>query len=119
VNIFSIKVSPRALNELGKRLFNDIDGNSFLKENKNVLFKSITESNPLTELDVEQVANVACLSLVSTPAFNKMKDFVYNSPAVEIEGGKKYDISLNDICFVLSIPLRDMYLNNIGLKDKS
>ncbi|MDR1056634.1 MAG: hypothetical protein LBL90_12625 [Prevotellaceae bacterium] len=119
VNIFSMKASPRILNKLGIRLFNDIDGNSFLEENKDVLFKFITESNPLAELDVEQAANTACLSLISTPAFTRMKDFVYNSPSIEIEDGKKYDISLNDICFVLSIPLRDMYLNDVGLKDKS
>jgi hypothetical protein len=113
--IFSIKTSPRVLNELGARLFNDIDGAVFLEENKATLFRLITESNPLAELDVEQAANTACLSLTTTPMFKRMKDFVYNSPAIEIEDGKKYEISLNDICFVLSIPLRDMYLNEIGV----
>jgi hypothetical protein len=117
-NVFSLKASPRVLNELGKQLFNDIDGSSFLAENKEVLFKLITESNPLAKLDVEQAANAACMSLIPTPTFKRMKDFVYNSSVIEIEGGKRYDISLSDICFVLSIPLRDMYLSDIGLKDK-
>ncbi|GHT62878.1 hypothetical protein AGMMS50239_17470 [Bacteroidia bacterium] len=115
-NIFSIKASPRALNELGIKMFNDIDGNKFLKDNKENLFKFITESKPLAELDIEQAANAACLLLVSTPAFNKLKDFVYNAPSIDVENGEKYNIDLNDICFVLSIPLRDMYLNEIGLK---
>jgi hypothetical protein len=33
--------------------------------------------------------------------------------------GKKHEIALNDICFVLSIPLRDMYLKEKGLTSKS
>jgi hypothetical protein len=114
-NIFSIKTSPRKLNELGLKLFNDINGNGFLEENKDTLFKFITESNPMAELDVEQAANSACLSLIPTSSFKRMKDFVYNSPTIEIEDGKKYDITLNDICFVLSIPLRDMYLRDVWL----
>jgi hypothetical protein len=114
-SIFSIKTSPRALNELGKQIFNDIDGAGFLEENKEALFKFITESNPMAELDVEQAANAACLSLTPTLAFKRLKDFVYNSPAIEVENDKKYEISLNDICFILSIPLRDMYLTDIGL----
>jgi hypothetical protein len=118
-NVFSMKASPRTLNELGMKLFNDIDGNGFLKENKDNLFKFIVESNPLMELDVEQAANAACMSLIPTPAFNKLKDFVYNAPSIEMADGEKYDIALTDICFVLSIPLRDMYLKEQGLTSKS
>jgi hypothetical protein len=71
------------------------------------------------ELDVEQAANAACLSLIPTPEFNKLKDFVYNAPSIEVADGEKYDIALNDICFVLSLPLRDMYLKEQGLTSKS
>jgi hypothetical protein len=117
-SVFSIKASPRALNELGIRLFKEIDGSGFLTENQTNLFKFITESKPLTELDVEQAANAACLSLIQTPAFNKMKDFVYNAPTIEISDGEKYDIALTDICFVLSIPLRDMYLIENGYENE-
>jgi hypothetical protein len=119
IDSFSQKQSPRTLNELGMKLFNDIGGNEFLKENKDSLFKFITESNPLAELDVEQAAYSAFLPLIPTPVFNKIKDFVYNSPSIEVADGKKREISLNDICFILSIPLRDMYLKEKGLTAKS
>ncbi|OAV67088.1 hypothetical protein Barb6XT_01639 [Bacteroidales bacterium Barb6XT] len=114
--ILSLKASPRQLNELGLKLFNDIDGNGFLQENKDDLFKFITESKPLTKLDIEQTANDACLSLTTTPAFNKLKDYVYETSPLKTADGEKYDIALSDICFVLSLPLRDMYLQEKGLK---
>ncbi|OAV67610.1 hypothetical protein Barb4_02405 [Bacteroidales bacterium Barb4] len=114
--VLSMKASPRQLNELGLKLFNDIDGNSFLQENKDDLFKFITESKPLTKLDVEQTANAACLSLVTTPAFNKLKDYVYDASPLKTADGEKYEIALSDICFVLGLPLRDMYLEEKWIK---
>ena len=46
--------------------------------------------------------------------FNGFKDFIYNSPSYMIKDAngekRRYDLSIPDICFVLSLPLRDMYL---------
>ena len=45
--------------------------------------------------------------------FNGMKKWVYNSPSrkLMIDGKEQdYTVTMNDVCFVLSLPLRDMYL---------
>ena len=112
LGVFSIKASPRKLNDLGTKLYADINGGEFLAKNKSTLFAFITNSAPRVPLDVEQAALLACTSMVSTPAFNGMKNYVHNAAAIELPDGKKYDISLSDICFVLSLPLRDMYLES-------
>ena len=112
--IFSMKCSPRQLNENGKKLFSDIEGEKFLEENKEFLFAKIDESNPQTALDVENAANIAFTSNTDNPIFNGLKNFVYNLPAIPLKdkNGDKhlYEVTLYDVCFVLSIPLRDMYL---------
>lgn len=109
-NVFSMKASPRRLNNFGEKLFEDIKGREFLENNKEVLFKEILKNNPLTALDVEQYSYSSLLLYTTTPMFNKLKDYVYNAPAILLDKGEKYEIVLNDICFVLSIPLRDMFL---------
>ena len=113
-DIFSIKNSPRKLNANGIRLFEDIRGKEFLEENKAFFFSKIDELKPKTALDVENAANLVCSVNTDNEIFNGMKNFVYNSPTYmlkDTEGNDKpYDISLPDVCFVLSIPLRDMYL---------
>ena len=113
-NIFSVKNSPRKLNENGLKLYAEIKGDKFLEANKNFLFSKINEFKPKTALDVENAANAACTANVDNEIFNNLKNYVYNSPSFEIidkDGEKKsYDISMSDVCFVLSIPLRDMYI---------
>lgn len=117
-NVFSMKASPRKLNEVGERLFNEIKGREFLEKNKDELFSSIKKNNPLTALDVEQYAYTSLLFYTNLPMFNELKDFVYNAPSMTIKKGEKYDIALNDICFILSLPLRDMYLKeNTNIAD--
>lgn len=112
-DIFSMKSSPRRLNELGEKIFVEIKGNDFLSANKDFLFKKIDENHPHTALDVENAANIACSAYTNESIFNELKNYVYNSPSITIQRDgedKLYDISLGDVCFVLSLPLRDMYL---------
>lgn len=113
-SIFSMKKSPRKLNETGEWLFAQVQGADFLRTNKDFLFGKINEEKPMTALDVENAANLACGSSTGEPIFSDIKGYVYNAPSIEItdhDGNKrKYDITLGDVCFVLSIPLRDMYL---------
>lgn len=112
--VFSMKKSPRRLNELGEKVFAQINGEKFLKDNKEFFFSKIDERNPKTALDVEEAANIACSAFTDNEMFNYIKDFVYNAPSLSIPGengeSKRYDISLGDVCYILSIPLRDMYL---------
>ena len=112
--LFSVKNSPRQLNELGKQVFEDIEGDEFLKANKDFLFAQIDAYNPQTALDVENAAHAVCLVSADNEIFNRIKSIVYNSPSYKVkdaEGKEKtYDLALPDVCFVLSVPLRDMYL---------
>ena len=114
-NVFSMKKSPRRLNEMGEWLFNQVNGRGFLEKNKDFLFEKISEGRPSTALDVENAAHIACSSSTGEPMFSEIKNFVYNAPSIDIPdpdlGTRKYDITLGDVCFVLSIPLRDMYLS--------
>ena len=113
-NASDMKNSPRVLNNNGLRLFAEIEGNNFLLANKDFFFQKMDEFRPKTALDVENAANIACTANTDNEIFNTIKNFVYNSPSIIItdkEGNEKtYEVNLADICFILSIPLRDMYL---------
>lgn len=114
-NIFSVKNSPRKLNDIGQRLFEDIKGEDFLIEHQIMLFEMIESNFPKSALDVESYAKLTCLELIDSPIFKRFKDFVYKSPSLKIldENGsiQSYDVTLGDVCFVLSVPLRDLYLS--------
>jgi hypothetical protein len=109
-DIFSMKNSPRVLNNNGLRLFAEIEGNNFLLANKDFFFQKMDEFRPKTALDVENAANIACTANTDNEIFNTIKNFVYNSPSIIItdkEGNEKtYEVNLADICFILSIPFK-------------
>lgn len=107
---FVSKNSPLTLNEFGKKLYEECGGKSFLEANQVLLLKKIEEKYPKTALDVETYAKEVLFSLTQNDIFNTIKVWVYNSPAWKI-GDKDYTITLGDVCFVLSIPLRDKYLS--------
>lgn len=112
--IFSFKNSPRQLNEIGKKVFTDIKGEEFLQANKDFLFAQIDNYHPKTALDVENASHAVCAVSTDNEIFNNLKDFVYNSPSYKLkdaDGNETlYDLAMSDVCFILSIPLRDMYL---------
>jgi hypothetical protein len=113
--ILSAKQSPRTLNKYGQELFQEIDGESFLAENKQKLFDFIDAESPKTAYDVETDARKAVHSLTDDDSFNRIKVWLYNSPAkkIEVEGKEtEYCFSLEDACFVISLPLRDMYIES-------
>ena len=110
---FAQKNSPRELNEEGKRLFADIDGMAFLENNGTKLMTYIEQQKPKTQLDVEQLSLGVLYRYLNDDMFNAIKKWVYFSPTrkLMIDGQEKdYVVTLGDVCFVLSIPLRDLYL---------
>ncbi|MGM9817697.1 MAG: hypothetical protein ACI30B_01785 [Paludibacteraceae bacterium] len=112
---FSVKKSPRKLNDAGERLFEDISGKDFLEANKEFLLNEIEQKLPKTALDVETTASEVLFENLQNDIFNRLKNWVYNSPmrTLTINGEEKdYAVTIGDVCFVLSIPLRDMYLQN-------
>ena len=113
-SLFSIKNSPRQLNGIGKRVMEDMKGAEFLDAHKDFFFTLIDAYKPKTALDVENAAHAVCVSSTDNDMFNGLKIFVYNSPSYIVKDAngqeKPYDLSLPDVCFILSLPLRDMYL---------
>ena len=113
-SVFSMKNSPRQLNETGKQLLTDIKGLEFLEKYKSDLFAQIDGFASKTALDVENAAHGACMAYVDQDMFNDFKNFVYNTPSYMVRDASgqesRYDLTIPDICFVLSLPLRDMYL---------
>lgn len=118
-NTFYMKASPRKLNPLGERVFAEIKGEEFLQSHKEELFRFITDEKPLVALDVEQNARLACASFIPTPDFNDFKDYVYNEPSFILDDGSSHDITVRDICNILGLRLRDMYLEQVFKKDKA
>ena len=113
---FALKNSPRKLTDLGQKIFNEVNGEEFLRDNKEILYKYIEEHKPLTRLDVEQLAHRALFMQTNTPIFNHIKDYVYEAPAYKDADGEMSELTIGDICFILSIPLRDMYLKERNFK---
>lgn len=113
LQVFSDKHSPRVLNKAGMMLYNDIGGDEFLRVNGEVLLGRLEAKRPKTALDVETGANEVLIDSLNDDMFNGIKNWVYESPArkVMIDGEETdYVVAMSDICFILSIPLRDMYL---------
>ncbi len=111
--MFSRKASPRRLNDLGSLLLSNCEGLAFIDENKSVLFQWIDEKNPKTALDVEKSALEVLIENVDNDIFNRLKNWVYNSPSMEVEQDgetKEVTVTMRDVCFVISLPLRDAYL---------
>ncbi len=111
--VFSKKASPRKLNGYGERVYIACKGEEFLSANKALLIGEIESKQPKTALDVEQSALEVLVKLLSDDIFNSLKNWVYNSPSfkLEINGETKdYSVTIEDLCFILSLPLRDMYL---------
>lgn len=109
-----MKNSPMVLNDNGSMIYNIVNGDRFITENQDVLLSRIADKKPRTLLDVEIAAKEVCLDLLSNPIFDGIKNIVYNHPAVKIkkEDGTESDyvFTIADVCFVLSLPLRDIYL---------
>lgn len=111
--IFSEKNSPRTLTPLGIEMYNKMSGDEFLSNNKELLFRKISDRNPMTALDVEFASQWTCEASVNEAIFNPIKDFVYNCPMLKLEDGSEREFTLGDACFILGIKLRDLYLAEI------
>lgn len=111
---FTAKCSPRKLNANGMKVAEIFKCFEFLEANKEWLISEVEKFVPKTALDVETTCR-SVLSLISwDDRFNQLKHDVYHSPYIEItnsEGiSKPKDITLGDVLLVISIPLRDAYL---------
>lgn len=110
--VLSGKHSPRTLTEQGLKIFHDMKGKEFLEKNKLALYGVIDRDKPKTAYDVENLCYFACASFVNDDMFNEIKDFLYNYPMIPWTDGKQHEVDMDDACSVLSLPLRDMYLED-------
>lgn len=112
-SLFSKKASPRKLNPTGEELLKNCKGVDFISDNKNILFGWLDAKNPKTALDLEKASFEILVENLEEDIFNPLKNWVYNSPSMKVEvDGETKDlaVSLRDVCFVISLPLRDIYL---------
>ena len=113
--VFSGKASPRKLNEIGLQMYKEFRGPTFLDKNQETLFRMIDEKKPQTALDVEKISLEVLYKCVENSIFNDVKILVYNSKTITIQekdkGRIEYAITMNDICFIFSLELRDRYLS--------
>ena len=113
-NFLGMKNSPLILNDRGKLVYETIQGDEFFEKNKEFLMDSLTAKNPRMPLDVEISARAVLMELINNPMFDCIKNIVYSHPAIKVKNSNgeesDYVMTLADVCFVLSIPLRDMYL---------
>lgn len=74
----------------------------------------IEKLQPKTALDVEDLALAVLQTNTNDDMFIPLKSWVYNAPAREIKDAdgnvKLQEIDLDDVIFVMSLPLRDRYL---------
>lgn len=108
---FGQRHSPRTLNDLGRKIYNMMDGDKFLEDNKETLFALIESSHPKAALDVEMAAKLAIVKSTSEDYFIPIKDFIYNCELIDAGQGKDpIDMDIKIACYVLAFPLRDLYL---------
>lgn len=111
---YSAKQSPRRLNKLGEELLKRSGGDRFISENLDFFVRKLEELAPKTALDVEYYSSAVLLANTNEDIFIPLKVWVYNEPTREViddAGNKKIqDVSLNDVVYVMSLPLRDKYL---------
>lgn len=110
----SRKHSPRTLTEVGVKLLKDSGGEHFLKLNMDYFIKKIEDIAPKTAFDVESLAMRVLLLNRNDDRFIPLKNWVYNAPLQDIPDAdgnpRKIDVKLDDVIFVMSLPLRDRYL---------
>lgn len=111
---FSAKNSPRQLNQNGIELLNDCGGREFLDANTDFFIGKIENLQPKTALDVEDMALGVLQTHTNEDMFIPLKKWVYNAPSRELRDSngstRTQDVDLDDVIFVLSLPLRDKYL---------
>lgn len=111
---FSAKHSPRQLNENGIELLNDCGGKNFLEANMDFFIGKMEKLQPKTALDVEDMALAVLQTYTGEDIFIPLKSWVYNAPSRDLKNPdgstRTQDVDLDDVIFVLSLPLRDKYL---------
>jgi hypothetical protein len=110
IGAFAKKHSPMVLVPAGEELLEVSCGKNTIDNNLDFFINLIDECNPQIAYDVEETAYKVIFKNTANSIFNCIKDYIYYSPEeIELNGEMK-KISLSSIIFVMSIYLRDKYL---------
>jgi len=109
-NTLMAKLSPYQLTDAGKKLLEISGGKLCVDQNLDMFMSELGKQNPLTPYDVEEKSVSIILETKQQPIFNQIKNFLYYMPKT-IEGvGDAADISIFTVVNVMSLYLRDFYL---------
>jgi hypothetical protein len=106
LSAFAKSNSPLQLNQRAIDLMTSSGADRILERHRDVLIKQIEELNPATAYDVEQNAYKVLILNSDASWFIPLKEYIFNNPVFQGE-----NISMDAICFVMSLPLRDYYFN--------
>jgi hypothetical protein len=104
LSAFSQSNSPLQLNQRAIDLMTSSGANKILEGHRDDLIKQIEELNPATAYDVEQNAYKVLILNSDASWFIPLKEYIFNNPVFQ-----GHSISLDAICFVMSLPLRNYY----------
>lgn len=103
---YSSANSPRALNDVGKRLLEQSGADKLLEDKKEVLISELEKQKVDTLLRLEQLSLQVLIYKMNRPEFKALQDFAFQNPA--FDGNP---LSYIDILYVMSLALRDEYRN--------
>jgi hypothetical protein len=110
------RYSPLSMTPAGKILFEQMPARKLVDDNLEYLIKEIEERDPATPYDVEEIALRVMIRNINHPMYNELKNFIYYSPETisikdpETNKEKKMTINMNVAMRLMSIYLRDLYL---------
>lgn len=115
INPLARKCSPRVMTKMGKTLFKISGAEKVLAENSAQLIDEMEKLAPQTPYDTEDAALNVLLKNISHPMFNEIKNYIYYQSEFivlkdENEEEREVKISLGPIVRLMSIKLRDLYL---------
>ena len=109
-NTVSKRKSPRILTEAGMKLLSVSGGKECIDKNLDFFIRAIDEYNPKLPYDVERMALDVILTSTNRDMFNRIKMFMYKSPEFVKLEGEEVKVNIFSIGYVMSLYLRDLYL---------
>jgi len=104
--------SPMQLTDMGVSLLNYYQCEEFFQNNESILLAQIQDSNPKIGLDVQTKAFDILSSMKDSSAFISIKEAIYEHPVFKDVQAGEIQIDLYNICYLMSIKLRNVYLEN-------
>lgn len=118
------KCSPLKLTSFGVLLLKESGGQECIDNNEDFFLAEIQKLQPKVALDVETYSLSVLNDNLKDEKFNQIKNYIFNSPSpkefVDSEGAKiNLEIKIESILMVMSIYLRDKYLDKHAEIDTS